>query len=107
MGVNNASNTRYPVPIALLGRRVAIYAAGNVGKTYYDQLKFDRKHSVVLWVDRNWEELSRLGIPVKGMDNLKTTEYDTLLIAIESDKIALEIKKELMAFGVSEEKIVY
>ncbi len=107
MGINSVSQMRYPVPAKMLGKRVVIYAAGNVGKAYFDQLRYDRKHTVVLWVDKKWDELSRLGLPVMSPESLKTTDYDTLLIAVESDRIAQDIKSELIMLGVSEDKIVY
>ena len=106
IGGGYVSNVKYQVPYDLLKKRVAIYAAGNVGKAYYDQLIHNKKYKVVIWVDKKWKILSDAGFPVEPVERLKTTEFDTLLIAIESDKIALSIKQELIEKNIPEEKIV-
>lgn len=86
--------------------RVVIYAAGMVGKAFREQMKVSKYADVVLWVDRNWEKMeTELG--VKPVKNICESNYDYLIIAIDSEITANKIRKLLLEMGVPEEKIVW
>jgi hypothetical protein len=69
---------------------------GNIGKSYYAQLKKSRKHKLVLWVDKNWEEISKSGFPVQSPEAIAKIEYNQIIVAVEDRHVAEEIKKELL-----------
>ena len=95
------------LPYEILGNRVIIYAAGKVGKIYYNQISKKKGIDVVLWVDQNWEKLKADGFPVLAPEMITNTVYDKILIAVESDRLAESIKRYLINMGVKEEKIIY
>lgn len=94
------------IPWELLGKRVAIYAAGNFGQICYEEIKKSRRHSVVLWVDQQWEAKRECGLKVDPVDRVLETEFDHILVAIENEKISKEIMNKLIGMGISENKIV-
>lgn len=94
------------IPWELLGKRVAIYAAGHFGQICYETIKKSRKHSVVLWVDQQWEAKRECGLKVDPVDRILETEFDHILVAIENEKISKEIMDKLIGMGISENKIV-
>ena len=99
---------RYIFPSHLFkeGERIAIYAAGEVGKEFYRQAKLYGFVDPVLIVDRNAASMqANADLPVRPVKALLETEYDSVLIAIRFERIAIPVKKELIAMGIPEEKI--
>lgn len=86
--------------------KVAIYAAGTVGRAFYGQLKASKYADLVLWVDKDWEKTdAKLG--VESIGRITEVEYDYLIIAIDSGRIANQIKEALLQMQVPEHKIVW
>lgn len=86
--------------------KVVIYAAGMVGKAFYEQMKVSKYADVVLWVDRNWEAMdAELG--VKAVERIQESSYDFVVIAIDSEITANVVKQFLIEMNVPEEKIVW
>lgn len=100
-------NIKYKIPLELLKRKIIIYAAGNVGQSYYRQLKNSKKHKVILWVDEKWEEFRKLGLPVSNPLKIKDADYDQIIIAVSDKLIAESIKGVLLNYGVDEDKIIW
>ena len=100
---------RYIFPSHLFkeGERIAIYAAGEVGKEFYRQAKLYGYVNPVLIVDKNAAAMEYTAdLPVQSVKALlRKDEYDSILIAIRFENIASQAKKELMDMGISEEKI--
>lgn len=88
----------------LENKQIVLYGAGNVGKSYYYQMR-KKGYNIVAWVDRAYESLGDEGVisPKKMEDYL----YDVVLIAIESAKTAGSIKESLVKQGVQKEKVVW
>lgn len=100
-------NLKYKIPFEILKSKIVLYAAGNVGQSYYRQLRNSRKHKVVLWVDTKWEEFRKLGMPVSNPLEIKNIEYDQIVIAVAGDKVAEAIKDMLIGFGINKDKIIW
>ncbi|WP_139283601.1 CDP-glycerol glycerophosphotransferase family protein [Selenomonas sp. KH1T6] len=100
---------RYIFPAHLFkeGERVAIYAAGEVGTEFYRQAKKYGYVEPVMIVDRNAASMQATADlpvqPVKAL--LNEDEYDSVLIAIRFERIAIPVKEGLIAIGIPEEKI--
>ena len=100
---------RYIFPSHLFkeGERVAIYAAGEVGTEFYRQAKKYGYVEPVMIVDRDAASMQATADlpvqPVKAL--LNEDEYDSVLIAIRFERIAIPVKKDLIAMGIPEEKI--
>lgn len=93
-----------PFPQALVKpeEKVLLYGAGELGKGFFHKNLKGHFCNIVAWVDKNHE---KIGFPVTGLETLKNTEFESLLIAVESETVATAIKKELISLGVEAEKI--
>ena len=92
----------------LEGSKVILYGAGIFGKDYHErfndkELGFD----IICWVDKNYKNLTDYPIPIESPENIKNYDYDYVLVCIKDKNIFDEIKNELIALGIPEEKILY
>ena len=86
--------------------KVVIYASGMVGQAFYGQLKASKYAKLVLWVDQNWEQADpEWGVTKIG--KIRNVQYDYVIIAIDSEKTASEIRENLIQMNVPENKIVW
>jgi len=101
---------KYLFPFDMLlskGNRIVIYGAGDVGKNYYSQVNGNGNCRLIAWIDKAAKELEKSGMPVEDISVLKEREYDAVVIGIKGDGIAKQVRQDLMAEGVLEEKIVW
>ena len=92
--------------MSINAKNIIVYGAGDVGKDYYYGLPRNGFH-VSMWCDARWEELSKLGYEVSGPECIKESEYDTILIATDSERLMADIQKYLIDhIGVDKERIV-
>jgi lipopolysaccharide biosynthesis glycosyltransferase len=99
---------RYQFPYASVpfGSKIVIYAAGAVGKAFYNQINKTGYADLVGWVDRNYKDIeSTYG--VKPVNTITAMEFDYIIVAIESERIASEISGDLAGSGVPMNKIVW
>lgn len=93
-------------PYSIFGEKFVIYGAGKFGSQVYHSIN-ETSSEVVQWLDKNYEKLSMQGIPVTGnIKSLGYAPYDAIIIAILDKNMAVEIKRDLLAMDVEEEKIV-
>lgn len=98
---------RFPSDIIQKHSRIAIFGAGGVGKSYYEQIKDDPNYHLVLWVDNLWSNYVKEGYDVKPIKELLRTQYDCILLAVQNQRVADEIRENLVSWGVDSEKIVW
>lgn len=98
---------KYLIPLEILQKKIVIYAAGNVGQSYYRQLKNSKNHRVVLWVDKKWHEFRKLGLPVSNPMEILNVDYDQIIIAVSDNNLAESIKEDLLNYGINEDKIIW
>lgn len=84
--------------------RIALYGAGNVGKSYYLHLLNSNEHTLVGWFDKNY---AKCGYPVENPKNIKNKDFDIVIIAVEMITAANSIKNDLIKLGVEETKIFF
>lgn len=90
----------------LEGKRLALYGAGAFGRDAYRQLrKFG--YDVVLWVDRAYGRCREEGLDVDAPEMLGQCGYDMVVIAIEDERTAGQVKDFLAGLGVTEEAVVW
>lgn len=87
--------------------RIIIYGAGEVGRQYLKQLEMTRYCSVLAVADKRKDSIKDVNAMVILPGDIKEFSYDKILIAIENQRIAEEIKGELFALGYDEAKIVW
>ncbi len=97
----------FPFEMIDKGKRIILYGAGKVGKTYHKQVLKTGYCDIVYWIDKafmdgiNESEISS----VKYMD--RNTVYDYVVVAIAQRRIYEEIKKDLISNGVEPELIIW
>lgn len=98
---------RFPFDKIKRNSGIAIYGAGQVGKSYYRQIKDFELARVVAWVDNSWKNYMDLEFPVKPIDLLFQCSFDYLIIAIQNEEIAKEVMDNLVGWGIDKNKIIY
>lgn len=88
-------------------KKIVIYGAGVVGKSYYAQLCRYPDCQIVAWVDENYRNISLEYYEVLGKDILKTKGFDYLIIAVLNSNVAERIKCELIEDGIEKNKIIW
>lgn len=88
------------------GKKVALYGAGVVGKNYYLQMKKSKGGAPFVWVDRNYKFYDN-DFPVYPVEELKTTDSDYIIIAIDNKNTAEAIRKNLIEMGIDDNKILW
>jgi len=89
------------------GKRLVIYGAGEVGVSYMKQLTKNKYCKVELWVDARYDSLYMDGFTISNPEDIKQTDYDYILIAIENEITTEKIKKKLLTMGTEKDKILW
>lgn len=91
------------------GKKIILYGAGKVGQDYYKKLSHSDYKNINFcgWVDKNYEKYSENGLDVQPVEHIRNNEYDYILVAVNSENVFCEIKKELKGIGVIEDKIIW
>lgn len=95
----------FPYHLFPEGSKVAVYGAGNVGRTITRQAMHDGYVQIAGLVDKNAGDREDGELAIAPVKSLKGMEYDYLLIAIRSRSAAEEAKRELIKLGIPEGKI--
>jgi len=85
--------------------RVVLYAAGVVGKHYYNQIKQTHYCDVVVWLDR-YADVDPVKKP-EAIKHIDSYDYDFVVIAVKDNKVAEEAKQILVSYGVPKSKIIH
>lgn len=91
----------------LFDKKIVLYGAGRVGKDYLTQILKYERCNIVCWADKKYEELEYEYRKVVNIDYFLNLNYDVVVIAVEKEKLANEIKDFLMKKNVPEEKILW
>ena len=104
----NRKHEQYIFPFERIGQgsRVVLYGAGNVGKSYYRQIKDYEGIKLVGWVDAARREAYE-GCSISSPDTLPEWGYDYVVIAVWPEDVAKQIHGSLLSAGVAEEKIIW
>jgi len=96
----------FPFNLIPIKKNIIIYGAGNVGKSYQNQLVAINYAHKILWVDKNYSLYNNL--EVKNPEILKDyTNYDYVVIAVEDEHTATIIKNNLIDIGFNKDKIIW
>lgn len=96
-----------PSEIFHKGKRIVLYGAGMVGQAYQKLLSASNELELVLWVDKMFHHYQDQDLPVHNVQEILTIDYDVILLAISDEDMADTIKKDLVARGISDHKIVW
>lgn len=84
--------------------RIAVYGAGNVGKSYFAYLLNSSERTLVGWFDKNY---LKCGYPVENPATITDKNFDIVIIAVEMMTAANSIRDDLIKLGVKESKIFF
>lgn len=77
------------------GSDIVLYGAGTYGQRLYRYLKRTGFCQIVLWLDRNYLELQKMGLDVENPSELETSECDIVVIANTYEKSRKVLYEEL------------
>lgn len=97
----------FPYNEILEGSKIILYGAGEVGLSYYKYIQANMKYELIAWVDKKYEKYVERGFEVSPIDTIEKKEFDYVLVAVYNDKIAHDIMDELIAKGISKERIIW
>lgn len=87
--------------------KVILYGAGKVGHSYWKYIEYSKCVQLIAWVDKNYKEKNQQNPIIKPVTVLRENNYDYIIIAIEDEKMAEEIKKEILAYGIEKSKLIW
>lgn len=90
----------------LLNKRIALYGAGKMGRDIYWLLK-KFKQDIVLWVDKDYRNISIDFVNIDSPNLLIQAEYDVVFICNSNEKMVDDIKEKLIKLGINKEKIMW
>lgn len=90
-----------------VGKQIVIFGAGSVGQDYYTQFSKYRACNIVAWVDTNWDKIHFDYADIMEVKSIVKKEFDMIIIAVNSEKTALEMKLMLIKMGINEKKIFW
>lgn len=107
--LQEGNGEQFPFPFRMIKGypRIAIYGAGNMGRSYYRQLKKHANHTIVGWYDAKAAALKDLEGLVSPPEEIIAGAADKVVIAIEEKKTAMVVRDFLISNGVEEEDIVW
>ena len=87
--------------------KIVLYGAGGKGRELWELINYEKYCEIVLWVDKNAKELSMYNSNIFEIEKIKKVQFDNVVIAIESKKIAYEVKQKIIELGICEERIAW
>jgi hypothetical protein len=96
----------YPFGKIKPGDNLIICGGGTFGQHLYKKINTYKTYSVLSWIDEWYEYYSKLNLPIVGFDNIKSFDYDYILIALIDEDISNETFLKLVEHGVDEKKII-
>jgi len=98
-------------PYALLKeenlKQIVLYGAGQVGQDYFRAFQSSQLVEIAAWVDLQWDDYRKKGLPTQPISKINEVCYDGVLIAVNNNDLAERIKRSLESIGVPKEKIYY
>lgn len=91
----------------IIGKKIVLFGAGNVGKDYYTQFSKYKECNIVAWVDSHWDKYHFEYIDVISLEKVLTMFFDLVVIAVKDAVMAEEIRNLLAKAGVPKSKIVW
>lgn len=106
----NRINYIFPFEYVTSGSKIVLYAAGNVGTEFYNQLVKTKFCSILAWVDKNirCKKINNENIEIQLTDSIDYSLCDFVVVAVEDSNLANRIKYYLKdVFHVADEKIIW
>uniref|UniRef100_UPI004026CE0C glycosyltransferase family 2 protein n=1 Tax=Lachnospira eligens TaxID=39485 RepID=UPI004026CE0C len=96
----------YPFTKVKKGARVVVYGAGNIGRNIVGHLINNEYYILNGWINTTIPKENIFKIDIKKVVDIGTLKYDYIIIATNRKIYVNQMKENLKALGVKEEKIV-
>lgn len=96
-----------PMINQLKNSRIAIYGAGRVGYSIYSQINKNDTLTLTGWFDKRFDVKDSYPFKIEAPDQVQVNDFDYIYIAMKNEKVANEIKMDLIKLGVDEKKILW
>lgn len=98
----------YPYFGRLRGKKIILYGAGDVGKSYYQSIIKEPEVELVAWVDKDAIQIcNNQFLPVKEINSITELEYDYIIVGVNHKPLYEQIQMELVGMGCKEENILW
>lgn len=87
--------------------KVALYGAGDVGKSYFRQLQRSDYYYLCAWADKNYQKILTTEYKVISPEQLLNIDFDTLIIGVAEIEMAMDIMDDLTELGIPAQKLVW
>jgi len=98
---------QYPTMDDLMGKKIILYGAGEVGQDYYTQMRRDIRCEVLAITDTCYKNYYVPYMNLIAPEEIVQYDYDVIVIATIYKGIAEEIEKDLLQRGVNKDKILW
>ena len=98
---------KYPDIQELIGKKIILYGAGEVGQDYYTQLRRDMRCELIAVTDTRHENYHLAYMNVISPAEIARYPYDAVVVAVFYEGSAGEIKRALLKQGIPAEKILW
>lgn len=95
----------FPFEVIPKDSKIVICGAGEVGRSYVQQILKTNYCQLVLWVDKRCGKKDVF--EVSPYEEIVNVQFDYVVIAVSGLKLSEEIKRMLLQYDIAEEKIVY
>lgn len=86
----------FPFPKVKRGMNIVLYGAGTYGQRLYRYLERTGFCNVVTWVDRNYLQFQKMGLPVESPEMVAQAEYDAIVVANTYEKSRKSLYQNLI-----------
>lgn len=97
----------FPWKLVRPDSRIIMYGAGVVGRAFYNQIKMSQYCCIKAICDRDYQNIIGFGIPVIAKEEICGYEFDVVVIAIEKEETAAQVRQDLENAGIPSDKIVW
>lgn len=100
---------KWSLPVSYFeeGSKIALYGAGEVGRSYFRQLQESETLYLSAWADKNYETISGTAYELMSPDMLVSVDFDYVVIGVAGTVMAMEIMDYLAELGIPADKIVW
>lgn len=91
---------------SLVGKRVVLYGAGEVGRCYYKQLNGVQEITVVGICD-SYSEKRIDNLITKRIEEVRKDEYDTIVISVDSESASNSIQEYIRSLGIHDKEVLW
>lgn len=106
---NRNETEKWLLPSEYLNKnsKIALYGAGDVGSSYFRQIKKNENYFLCAWADKNYQKILITDYNLISPEQLLNIDFDILLIGVAEIEMAMDIMDDLTELGIPAQKLVW